>query len=261
MDTGLTNKNVVVTGASGGIGGSIARLFAAESANVAVHFNSGQNRAEELAKSIEGKTVNVQADLTDENSVINLFAQVEKQLGASHVLIANAGFWPNEDTKLCDMSLARWNKTITINLTSVFLCTREFLKRCREHSIEDPAIVMIGSTAGHFGEAHHGDYASAKSGLMGGLLQTLKNEIPTFASKGRVNVVSPGWTMTPMARDFASDQQAMDRALQTIAMKKFASPEDIAKAALFFASNVMSGHVTGQNLFVAGGMEGRVLYP
>ncbi len=205
------------------------------------------------------KSLLVSGDLTDEPQVETLFQEIQGQLGTPNILIANAGVWPTENIPISQMPLQRWTQTLETNLTSVFLCCREFLKCCERGSVEDPAIVMIGSTAGHFGEADHGDYATAKSGLMGGLLQSLKNEIPRSAPRGRINVVCPGWTMTPMAEKFQDNQEAMERALQTISLKKFASPDDIAKAVLFFASNQLSGHVTGQSLFVSGGMEGRVL--
>ena len=115
-------------------------------------------------------------------------------------------------------------------------------------------------TAGHVGEAGHGDYATAKSGVMHGLLTTLKNEIPRIAPRGRINAVCPGWTMTPMAAKFADNKNAMRRALQTIPLRKFGKPSDIAAAVVFLSSHELAGHITGQLLFVDGGMEGRVLY-
>ena len=119
---------------------------------------------------------------------------------------------------------------------------------------------MIGSTAGHFGEAGHADYAASKSGLMHGLLASLKNEIPRIARLGRINAVCPGWTLTPMAEKFSANSESMVRALQTIPLRKFAKPEDVASAIVFLSSNKLAGHISGQTLFVSGGMEGRVLY-
>jgi 3-oxoacyl-[acyl-carrier protein] reductase len=261
METGLSGKNVLITGASGGIGQSIARLFADEGANVLVHYNQGRERAEQLVTqlSLQTNAVACQADLVDENAVEHLFQQAVETLGPIQILIANAGDWPTVDETIDQMSLARWNQTIANNLTSVFLSCRSFLQHCETSQITDPAIVMTGSTAGYFGEANHGDYAAAKSGLMGGLLQSLKNEIPRKFPAGRVNAVCPGWTMTPMADRFRQNPEGVIRALQTIALKKIGQPEDVAKAVLFFACNKLSGHVTGQSLFVSGGMEGRVL--
>lgn len=252
-----------MTGASGGIGSAIAKLFSSEGAKVAIHYHRGKERAEKVLQQLGGpapsQAITLGADLTDEGETEKLFINTSSQLGAPQILIANAGVWPTDDTTIREMSLERWNLTVSQNLTSVFLCVRQFLRQCAKANISDPSIVMIGSTAGFFGEANHGDYASSKSALMGGLMHSLKNEIPKTAASGRINTVCPGWTMTPMAEKFQDNQSAMLKALQTIPLRKFATPEDIAKAVLFFASNELSGHVTGQKLFVSGGMEGRVL--
>ena len=94
---------------------------------------------------------------------------------------------------------------------------------------------------------------------MYGMIQSLKNEITRVASRGRVNAVCPGWTITPMARSLTSNEPAMKKALQTIPLRKFASTDDIANAVTFLASNKLASHITGQTLFVDGGMEGRVI--
>ena len=261
MDSGLKNKTVLITGASGGIGQEVARSFAAEGANVAVHYFRGADRAEELLAQLPAESkLAVGADLRDEADVGQMFGQVESALGPVEVLVANAGFWPPEDVPLSNMTLERWNDTVATDLTSVFLCVREFLRRVEKHSIEAPAIVMIGSTAGHVGEAGHADYAASKSGLMYGLLASLKNEIPRMARRGRINAVCPGWTITPMARKFSASPEAMVRAQQTIPLRKFGQPQDVASAIVFLSSTKLAGHITGQTLFVSGGMEGRVLY-
>lgn len=89
---------------------------------------------------------------------------------------------------------------------------------------------------------------------------SLKNEIVHLAPKGRVNLVNPGWTMTPMAEEALTDRDMTKRILQTIPMRKTAVPKDIAGAILYLASDVLAGHVSGQTITVAGGMEGRVLF-
>ena len=207
----------------------------------------------------ESQVAIVGADLRDEAQVQQLFAAAEARFGAVDVLVANAGVWPVPHTPLKDMPLAQWRETLDHNLTSVFLSVREFLQRSTAHGKRDPATVVIGSTAGFFGEAGHGDYAAAKSGLMNGMLMSLKNEMVEFAPQGRVNAVCPGWTLTDMARDLTKNPEAMKKALQTVPLKKFGKPADVAAAVLFFSSNRLAGHITGQQLFVSGGMEGRVL--
>lgn len=261
MDTGLKNKTVLITGASGGIGQSIVRTMIAEGAKVVIHCNSRKDRADELAASFPvDQTTVVKADLTSEEQVERLFEDSKSNLGEIDILIANAGKWPEADTPIHEMSLDRWNDTISVNGTAVFLCVREYLKRAFRNGIADPTIVLTGSTAGKFGEAGHGDYATAKSSFMYGLVNSLKNEIARIAPSGRVNAVCPGWTLTPMARNVTGDIPAMKRVLQTVPLRKVATAQDIANAVTFLASSKIAGHITGQTLFVDGGMEGRMLY-
>ena len=259
MKSGLDSKTVIITGASGGIGRALVKDFSEEGARVAIHYFKGEQNAQNLSKSISDSTL-VGADLRVEPEVRQMFSQVEEDLSGPQILIANAGHWPSSEVPLHQMSLEQWNDTLAANQTSVFLCVREFLASCVRNSIENPSIVLIGSTAGMIGEAGHADYATAKGGLMSGLLNSLKNEIPKVLAGGRINCVCPGWTLTPMTRKFSGNQEAMKRALQTIPMQKFGRPEDVASAAMFLASNRLAGHINGQCLFVSGGMEGRVLY-
>ena len=259
MNTALTNKVVMVTGASGGIGGAVARLMAAEGARVAIHYHRNQPQAERLLAELDGPHGVFGADLRDESKVKRLFQDVQQHLGPVDVLVANAGVWPTEDMPIMEMTLERWNETMSVDLNSVFLCVREFLFRAQANRLTAPNVVVIGSTAGGVGESGHADYATAKSGLMYGFLQSLKNEIPRIAPRGRINAVCPGWTITPMAEKFTGNQASMIRALQTIPLRKFANADDIANAVTFLASNQLAGHITGQTLFVSGGMEGRVL--
>lgn len=261
MDLQLAGKTVFVTGASGGIGSVIARSFVAEGARVGVHYRSNQASAETLVTEFGSQAaVAVGGDLTDETVVDAAFAEVAERFGTIDILIANAGVWPSAHVPIHEMTVAQWEATLDTNLKSVFLCCRRFIQQVATHQIEAPAIVMIGSTAGVFGEAGHGDYAASKAAMISGLNLTLKNEIAQVAPLGRVNVVNPGWVVTPMARKFTDDGQSIKDALATISLRKVASPQDIANATLFLASSQVAGHITGQALTVSGGMEGRKLY-
>jgi 3-oxoacyl-[acyl-carrier protein] reductase len=217
-------------------------------------------RAEELARAVGRRCVALGADLAVEIEVERLFAETEARLGSPAVLVANAGYWPPDDVPLWEMTLEQWNATLAADLTSVFLCTRAFFRSVRKHGPADPAVVLIGSTAGIFGEAGHADYAAAKAGLTYGLARSLKNEICQLAPHGRVNVVCPGWVFTPMTQNVAADAERVRRVLQTIPLRKVGRPHDVAQAVVYLASSRLAGHVTGQILTVAGGMEGRVLY-
>ena len=256
MDTGLSDKGVLVTGGAGGIGSALCRTFAAEGAHVGIHYRTSGERAQRLAAETGG--VPLQADLTDEGEVDRLFAEAVERLGSLDVLVANAGQWPSEDEPVWEMGLDRWRATIAANLDSVFLSCRAFLRHVQ--FTQTGSIVIVSSTAGLIGEAGHSDYAAAKSALAGGFLKSLKNEITRVAPRGRVNVVCPGWTETEMARDALAEPGFVDRITRTMALRKVGRAEDVARVVVALASDEVSGHVTGEVVTVAGGMEGRVLH-
>ena len=119
--------------------------------------------------------------------------------------------------------------------------------------------MLVGSTAGRFGEAGHADYAAAKAAIQGGLLLSLKNEVARLGPRVRVNAVAPGWTVSPMTRGMLEEDDVR-RITRTMPLRKVATPEDVAAQVVVLASERLSGHVTGELVTVAGGMEGRVLH-
>ena len=244
MDTGLAGKRVLVTGASGGIGGACARAFMAEGAHVVAHYHQGRYRVEAL-----GADAIVQADLTREDEAEAMFDAA----GPLEICAAVAGVWPSEDVPVRELPLERWERTLRENLTATFLTARGFLSRGGR------SLVLVGSTAGIFGEAGHADYAAAKSAILHGLLLSLKNEVVRDEPLARVNAVAPGWTESPMTRGHV-DPERVRQVSRTMALRKVAQPEDVARQVVVLASDVLSGHVTGQVVTVAGGMEGRTLH-
>jgi 3-oxoacyl-[acyl-carrier protein] reductase len=251
MDTGLAGKGVLVTGASGGIGSATARAFAAEGARVVSHYNRGRDRAEELGLPA------VQGDLTDERDVERVFAEAREAVGSVDVCAAVAGVWPSADEPVWELPLERWEATLRANLTATFLTARAFLREVERNGHGN--LVLVGSTAGRFGEAGHADYAAAKSAIQVGLLLSLKNEIVRIAPRGRVNAVAPGWTYSPMTRG-ALDDSLVRGISRTMALRKVAVADDIARAIVVLASDELSGHITGELVTVAGGMEGRTIH-
>jgi 3-oxoacyl-[acyl-carrier protein] reductase len=256
VETGLAGKGVLVTGGSGGIGAACARAFAAEGARVAVHYHRGEERAREVAAALDGAPV-LQADLTDEHEVDRLFAAARSALGRIDVCAAVAGVWPSQDIPVWELPLERWENTVRQNLTSSFLTARGFLREVERNG--HGSLVLVGSTAGLVGEAGHADYAAAKSAILGGLLLSLKNEVARVAPRARVNAVAPGWTETPMTRGRV-DPATVRKVTRTMALRKIADADDVARQVVVLASDELSGHVTGQVVTVAGGMEGRVIH-
>jgi 3-oxoacyl-[acyl-carrier protein] reductase len=256
VETGLAGARVLVTGASGGIGGACAEAFVAEGARVFVHYHRGRERAEALAERIGGAPVG-SADLSREDDADRLFEQAVAALGGLDVCVAVAGAWPSEDVPVWDLPLERWEQTLALNLRATFLTARGFLREVARSG--HGSLVMIASTAGLFGEAGHADYATAKSAIAHGLLLSLKNEVVRVAPRARVNVVAPGWARSEMTRE-SLDEGTLDRVTRTMALRKVARPEDVARQVLVLASDELSGHVTGQVITVAGGMEGRLLH-
>jgi 3-oxoacyl-[acyl-carrier protein] reductase len=256
METELKGKGVLVTGGAGGIGTATVRAFAEEGARVAVHYRTREAPALALAKDVGG--VALRADLTLEAEVDALIPQAVKELGRLDVVVANAGHWPPVDEPVWQMSLSRWRQTMAENLDSVFLTCRAFLRHVA--TTGTGSLVIVSSTAGLFGEAGHSDYAAAKGALASGFVKSLKNEVGRIAPLARVNVVCPGWTEVDRNRAKLQGPGFLQRVTRTMALRKVAQPEDIARVIVTLASDRVSGHVTGEVVTVAGGMEGRVLH-
>jgi 3-oxoacyl-[acyl-carrier protein] reductase len=260
VELGLAGARVLVTGGAGGIGEPTCRALAAEGARVVVHHRTAGFAADRLAAEIGG--IALQADLTAPEQVDRLVADAVAGLGGLDAVVANAGVWPAEDLPLWELPIERWRHTVEVDLTGTFLTLRAFLRHVASRAEHDrpPAVVIVGSTAGSFGEAGHADYAAAKAGVQVGLLASLKNEVVALHPRARVNAVAPGWTVTPMTRS-ELDDALVARVTATVPLRKVAEPEDVAHAITWLLSDRAAGHVSGQLVTVAGGMEGRLLHP
>jgi NAD(P)-dependent dehydrogenase (short-subunit alcohol dehydrogenase family) len=261
MDLNLTGKHVLLTGGTGGIGKVIIDQLVEEEARVTVHYNTNTVSAAEIQNKYDSSSVFlVQGDLRKEEDIENLFFKANDHFGRIDNLIANAGIWGSESTITSELSLDQWNNTLDVNLTGVFLCVRAFFRNLIKYPGKSASIVLVGSTAGFFGEAGHADYSASKAALMYGLTKTWKNEIIHYVEMGRVNSVGPGWVLTEMAMKSLEDIEEVRKILQTIPMQKIASATDVANTVLFLLSDKASGHISGESLLVSGGMEGRVLF-
>jgi 3-oxoacyl-[acyl-carrier protein] reductase len=257
VDLGLEGRGVLVTGGSGGIGQAVCRVFAAEGARVAVHYHRRAAVADRLAAELPG-AVAVGGDLGTEEGAEAAVAGAAAAFGRLDVCVHAAGVWPEAAVPLWQLGLDRWEATMRADLTASFLVARAFLVRVAAQGTGN--LVFVGSTAALFGEAGHADYAAAKAAVVYGLTRSLKNEIVGVAPTGRVNAVCPGWTATPMTRSALADPTLVPRVTRTMALRKLATVDDVAAQVAVLASDRVSGHVTGQVVEVAGGMEGRVVH-
>lgn len=260
MNADLSETNVLITGASGGIGAAAARAFAAEGARVALHYHSNRPGAEALQKELGAQAVLAGAELRDVRQTSQMFKSAVAALGRIDALVVNAGIWVAEPAPLHEMSWAQWRTTLDVNLHGAFTVCRAFLKHLAAVPRASASIVIVASTAALFGEAGHTDYAASKAALAYGLTPSLKNEIVRLCPRGRVNCVCPGWTVTPMTAQQAADPALVARVTATVPLRKLATAEEVADAIVFLSSDRLAGHISGAILPVAGGMEGRLLH-
>ena len=161
MNSDLEDKVVLVTGGAGGIGSVISKSFADQGARVIVHYNHSKENAKKISKEIDGLAVN--ADLTDSKQTKELFKHIIEKEGKIDVCIANAGKYPKDYAPLWEIESSRWDNTISTNLSLTYNTSRYFLKHVAQ--TKNGALVLIGSTAGIYGEAGHADYAAAKGAI------------------------------------------------------------------------------------------------
>jgi 3-oxoacyl-[acyl-carrier protein] reductase len=239
----LTGKNALVTGATGGIGGAIARALHGQGASVAI---SGTNagKLEKLATELGERVFVLPCDLRDRPAVAELAETAEKTLGQVDILVNNAGI--THDNLFMRMKDEEWDDVIAVNLTSVFVLTRGILRGMMRRRAG--RIVNIASISGVFGNPGQGNYAASKAGLVG-MTKSLAREV---AARGiTANCIAPGFISTPMT-DALTEKQ-VEAIAAAIPAQSFGKPEDIAAATVFFASDE-SAYVTGETMHVNGGM-------
>ncbi len=258
MDLKVVNKHFLISGGAGGIGEEIIKVLREEGAKATLHYNTSSKQAERIQSEYEEGIFLAQGDMRNEEDVTRVIQEATAAFGRIDGIVANAGIWPEENLSADEMTLGQWENTLKVNLTGVFLMVKEYFKHLKVHLDEKASIVMIGSTAGKFGEAGHSDYSASKA-AMHGLTKSWKNEIVKYAIHGRINTVGPGWVKTPMAEESLKDTKLVTKVLQTIPLRKVATSGDIADLVVFLLSE-RAGHINGQTIMVDGGMEGRVLF-
>lgn len=247
MSGRLEGRVALVTGASRGIGAAIAERLAAEGAAVAVNYAGRADAAADVVARIQaagGRAKAFQADVSDPESCARLVTAVAEEFGSLDVLVNNAGI--TRDGLLVRMSDEDWSAVIGTNLSGAFYATRaasKIMMKARRGSI-----VTIASVVGLVGNAGQVNYAAAKAGLVG-MTKSVAREL---ASRNvRANAVAPGFISTEMTD--ALPEAARDAAASAIAMGRFGTPEDVAAAVVFLASDDAS-YITGQVIAVDGGM-------
>lgn len=243
----LTSKVVLITGGSRGIGAACVKYFCMSGASVAFTYNENTALAAKLEKRFKNisKCKSYKVDVTKEDEIKYTVHSVIKDFGKIDILINNAGIW--KEGKIHIMSLANWEETIKINLTSAFLFCRYAIPNMK--SKRYGKIINISSTAGQRGEANYSHYAAAKGGMIS-FTKSLASELGPFNIN--VNCVAPGWVITDMTKKTFANKKSLDEELKKIPLGRIATADDIAGSVLFLASD-LARHVTGEILNVNGG--------
>ncbi|HEY2715938.1 MAG TPA: glucose 1-dehydrogenase [Solirubrobacterales bacterium] len=248
MPERLEGKVCVITGAASGIGATAARLFAAEGAQVV-----GIDLDAEQAVG----ALTIAADVADEDQVRSAFAEAREEMGRVDVLMNNAGINPTDDGSVLDTTLESWQRVQDVNLKGVFLCCKHGIPHLLEAG--GGSVINVASFVAVVGAAvSQGSYTASKGAVL-----SLSRELGVeFAARGvRVNALCPGPVNTPLLEElFAKDPERAAKRLVHIPMGRFGEPEEIAKAALFLASDD-SSFVTASTFLVDGGLSGAYLTP
>lgn len=263
MDQRLKGQIAIVTGASSGIGEGVSKAMAAAGATVVVNHPVEATKAAAEAvlagiKGAGGVGITYQCDVSNEEQVKKMFADVISQFGTVDILVNNAGI--QRDAPFLEMTLEKWNDVLAVNLTGQFLCAkeaiREFLRRgiVPERSRAAGKIICMSSVHEVIPWAGHANYAASK----GGIMMFMKSIAQEFAPrKVRINSICPGAIRTPINHSAWATPAAEKNLMELIPYDRIGLPEDIGSVAVWLASDE-SDYVTGASIFVDGGM---TLYP
>lgn len=261
----LRGQTALVTGASSGIGRSVAHALCGAGANVVVNYIGADADAEAAVHdathcgcSHRGKAIAVKADVSDESQVRAMFRRAIDEFGGLDILINNAGL--QEDAPVEAMTLAQWRRVIDVNLTGQFLCAREAIREFKRRGVRPGVscaagkIVCVSSVHEVIPWAGHVNYAASKGGVML-MMKSMAQEVAPW--RIRVNSICPGAIRTSINRPAWETPEAYNELLKLIPYKRIGEPDDIARLAVWLCSDE-ADYITGASLFVDGGM---TLYP
>lgn len=257
----LQGQKALVTGASSGIGRAVAIALGRAGADVAVDYVSSPGDAEAVAAEVSShgvRSIAHQADVSDEPQVMRMFDRLRAEFGTLDILVANAGL--QQDAPIAEMTLAQWNKVLSVNLAGQFLCAREAIREFRRRGVRPDIscsagkIICMSSVHQQIPWAGHANYAASKGGVEL-MMRSLAQEVA--AERIRVNAIAPGAIRTPINKSAWETKEAAERLLMLIPYGRIGEPEDVARAAVWLASDD-SDYVVGTTLYVDGGM---TLYP
>ncbi|THE14439.1 3-oxoacyl-[acyl-carrier-protein] reductase [Bacillus timonensis] len=243
----LNGKVALVTGASRGIGRTIAIELAKAGAKVAVNYSGSEQKANEVVDEIKAlgqEAFAIQANVSDADSVVSMVKEVISNFGSLDILVNNAGI--TRDNLLMRMKEEEWDDVININLKGVFLCTKAVTRQMMKQ--RSGKIINIASIVGVSGNPGQANYVAAKAGVIG-FTKTAAKEL---ASRNiNVNAVAPGFITTDMTDKLPEDVK--NEMLKLIPLARFGETTDISGVVLFLASD-QSDYMTGQTLHIDGGM-------
>ncbi|GLO65960.1 MULTISPECIES: 3-oxoacyl-[acyl-carrier-protein] reductase [Oceanobacillus] len=243
----LQGKNAIVTGASRGIGRSIALELAKQGANVVVNYAGSEAKAEEVVQeaiSFGVRSFKVQTDISNESEVKEMMKSVTNELGSIDILVNNAGI--TKDNLLMRMKEDEFDQVVQTNLKGTFLCTKAVTRQMMKQ--KSGRIINVASIVGVSGNPGQANYVAAKAGVIG-LTKTTAKEL---ASRNiLVNAVAPGFISTDMTDRLSEEQQ--DSLLNLVPLERFGKPEDVARVVRFLATED-ANYITGQTIHIDGGM-------
>jgi 3-oxoacyl-[acyl-carrier protein] reductase len=248
MNLTLNSKVALITGGSRGIGAAAVRLFVGAGAKVAFNYQAAKAQADDLVEECGPANCRAfESDLSTTDAAQQLVASAIACFGGLDILVANHGIWPPEDVPIDRMSDQQWQRTMAVNLDSVFALVKHSVGQMKKQGGGN--IVLVGSTAGQRGEAFHCDYAASKGALIS-MVKGLSTELARDLIY--VNCVAPGWVDTDMSASSLKDPATRAKIFGGIPLGRVGTPEEIA-APILFLCTPYAGFITGEVFNVNGG--------